>query len=78
MSEPSTNSLDVEIVVDGGPSAPTSNEPVHPSVQLWLDYERDRVANPNTPRPYRPYLTPPAHQSPAPPQKPGVPGDDAK
>jgi hypothetical protein len=72
VSESATNSLDVEIVVDGGPSLPTGKEPVHPSVQLWLDYERDRVANPNTPRPYRPYLTPPPHLPPAPTPEPGA------
>lgn len=67
MNEPDINSYDVEIVVDGGPSFPIGNDPVPPSVKLWRDYERDRIANPNTLRPYRPYLTPPPHQPPQPP-----------
>ncbi len=70
MSESSTNSLDVEIImVEGGPSLPPEDS-MPPSVRLWLDYERDRMANPNTPRPFRPHLTPPPHQPPAAPQEP--------
>ena len=39
MSESSTNSLDVEIViVEGGPSLPPEDA-MHPNVRLWLDYE---------------------------------------
>jgi hypothetical protein len=65
-----TDSLDTEIVVvEGGESFPPRDEPLPPSVKVWHDYERDRLANPNTPRPYRPYLTPPPHQPP--PQQPG-------
>jgi hypothetical protein len=72
MSEPSTNSLNVDVVIVEGPSLPPREGPLPPGVRLWLDYERDRIANPHTPRPYRPYLTPPPHQSPAPPQEPGA------
>jgi hypothetical protein len=68
--KPETDSLDIEIVVVEGPSLPLRNEPLPPSVKLWHDYERDRIANPNTLRPYRPYLTPPPHEPP-PPQPPG-------
>jgi hypothetical protein len=65
-----TDSLNVDIVIcEGGESLPLTDEPLPPSVKLWHDYERDRLANPNTPRPYRPYLTPPPHQPP-PPEKP--------
>jgi hypothetical protein len=70
-----TDSLDTDIVVvEGESSLPLRNEPLPPSVKLWHDYERDRIANPDTPRPYRPYLTPPPHQSPTPPQQPGDEG----
>jgi hypothetical protein len=62
MSAEGTDSLDVTIVVvEGGGVQNPPQRPLPPTAQLWLEYERDRIANPTTPRPWRPYLTPPPH-----------------
>jgi hypothetical protein len=61
VNELTSDSLNVEtIVVEGGDSLPPRKGPIPRSVQLHRDYERDKIANPTTPRPYRPYLEPPA------------------
>jgi len=77
MSEHETTSLGVEYIIAGGPSLPITPGPLPPDVELWMEYERDRIANPHTPRPYRPYLTPPPHKLPEEPKKPeGQNGSD--
>jgi hypothetical protein len=37
----------------------TTIRPLRDSLKIWAAYERDRHANPTTPRPYRPFLEPP-------------------
>jgi hypothetical protein len=47
----------ITVIIEGEGEA--TNEPLPPIVKIWMDYERDRHANPTTRRPYRPFLEPP-------------------
>ena len=54
-SVPESNSFDtITIIVEGNED--TTRRPLPPHLKIWAEYERDRAANPTTPRPYRPYL----------------------
>jgi hypothetical protein len=52
----------ITVIIEGKGEA--TNEPLPPIAKIWLAYERDRHANPTTPRPYRPYLEPPSSPPP--------------
>jgi hypothetical protein len=56
---PETNSFDaITVIIEG--NGDTTIRPLRDSLKIWAAYERDRQANPTTPRPYRPYLEPPS------------------
>jgi hypothetical protein len=56
---PETNSFDaITIIIEG--NGDTTIRPLRPSLRIWAAYERDRQANPTTPRPNRPNLEPPS------------------
>jgi hypothetical protein len=56
---PETNSFDaITVIIEG--NADTTSRPLPPSSKIWTAYDRDRQANPTTPRPYRPFLEPPS------------------
>jgi hypothetical protein len=56
---PETNSFDaITVIIEG--NGDTTIRPLRDSLKIWAAYERDRQANPTTPRPYRPFLEPPS------------------
>ncbi len=64
-SVPETDSFDtITVIVEGNED--TTIRPLPPHLKIWAEYERDRAANPTTPRPYRPYLEPPKNPPPPP------------
>ena len=66
--QPETNSFDaITVIVEGNGDSVLG--PLPPILKIWAAYERDRHANPTTPRPYRPFLEPPT----TPPPDPGTP-----